>query len=106
MPTTAITTVEVNFAGTSPASNGVVTAPASASFSSRIIQAGAAIQSWNVSFGGTDHWFRAGGAWITDLSFLDNKVSFVAKLQLIDKSENKIDPNDVSMAVMVVATIE
>lgn len=101
-----MTTVDVNFAGLTVDSNGVVKTSVTTSFSSKVMTASAALQGWGVGFGRADRHFRAAGAWVTDVSFLDNMVKFSARLQLEDNSNNRLELSDATMTVNVIAQCE
>lgn len=90
----------------SASADGILNGTGAVSFETNVTSAGAALQSWKLSYGKDDNKVRIAAAEISDVSCQGTTVSFKAKLQLIDDDNNYLSPVDCSMDALVIANVE
>jgi len=87
-----------------PNESGVITAQTTYSFPTNVIAAAASVASYTVSFGNTDHHLKACGASVQVQTQVNSPtVTVTGSLQLIDNSNNKLNPASCTLIASIVA---
>lgn len=94
----------VNLGGLVADGNGKISTTSSTNFLTNVIDAGASIQSWKLSFS-NHHDIKVFGVGIENIQHQGNELSFDIWMQLFDTA-NKIIPSDSELIVSVYANCE
>lgn len=104
MPTMYVQNITVPVSSASPTSGGVITAQTTYSFPTNVIAAAASVASYTVSFGNTDHHVKTVGASVQVQTQLNSPtVTVSGSLQLIDNSNNVLNPSSCTLVASIIA---
>lgn len=104
MPSMYVQNISIPVANASVSDAGIVTAQTTYSFPTNVISAGASVAAYTASFGNADHHLRTVGASVQVQTQANSPtVTITGTLQLLDNSNNKLNPASCSLTASVIA---
>nr|AYC64237.1 hypothetical protein [Pseudobryopsis hainanensis] len=91
-----------NFSNVQEGASGVVTQTVSHTFSTDIRKGEAALKAFSLNYKTQDHNFHTGRAEVSEAQITGNTIECDVTLQLVDKSDNTLDPGQVFAGVLFI----